>query len=132
MREQRKMRDPRKSLALDLRIPTEEEILENPRRADFIGGGWIDSLDPNIINLYWHKRQKQFTVYSLLQVLEHETLHAVLASIFNLETSMKLDNIHRSSCMRLTDDRLVFANEIRINKWQFPPYSEEPTQDLLD
>jgi hypothetical protein len=123
---------PSKSLIIGLRIPTEEEILENPRRLKFIGGGWIDSLDPTIINLYWHKRQQHFSVYSLLQVLEHETLHSVLAALFGLETSTKLDNIHRCSCMELENGRLVFANEIRTNrKWRFPPYLEEPSQELL-
>jgi len=126
------MRNLGKSLAIGLRIPTEEEILENPKRAGFIGGGWVDGEDPNIINLYWHKRQHHFTVYSILQVLEHETLHAVLAVIFDLETSMKLDNIHRCSCTKLTDDKLVFVNEIRVDKWQAAPYLEEPTPDLLD
>jgi hypothetical protein len=132
MSEQRSMRNPRKCLTIGLRIPTEEEILENPRRANFMGGGWIDSLDSNTINLYWHKRQHHFTIYSILQVLEHETLHVVLAVIFDLETSMKLDSIHRCSCIKLTEDRLVFVNEIRINRWQSAPYMEEPTQDLLD
>jgi hypothetical protein len=128
----RKMQKRRDSKAISVRIPTEEEILENPRRADFIGGGWIDSLDTNVVNLYWHRRQHRFTIYSLLQVLEHETLHAVIAKLFDLETSGKLDNIHRSSCIQWTEDKLVFINEIRIDKWSFPPYLEEPTEDLLE
>jgi hypothetical protein len=132
MKEQRSMGNLGKSPTIGVRIPTEEEILENPRRANFIGGGWIDSLDPNTVNLYWHKRQQHFAIYSILQVLEHETLHAVLAVIFDLETSMKLDNIHGCSCIKSTDHRLVFVNEIRMNKWQSAPYLEEPTQDLLD
>jgi predicted proteasome-type protease len=124
--------NPATSTMIDVRIPTEEQILENPKRAAFIGGGWVDSSDPNIINLYWHRRQIQSTVFSLLQVLEHESIHAVLIRIINLETSMKLDNIHRCSCIHLTDDKLVFVNEVRIKKWMFPPYLEQPTEDLLD
>lgn len=116
---------------MDVRIPNAQEVLENRKRADFIGGGWIDSADTNTINLYWHKRQAHFTIYSLLQVLEHETLHAVLAHIIDLKTSAKLDNIHRSSCIHLSADKLVFVNEIQIDKWLFPPYVEEPTEDLL-
>jgi len=68
----------------------------------------------------------------LLQVLEHESIHAVLIRIIDLETSMKLDNIHRCSCIRVTDDKLVFVNEVRIKKWMFPPYLEQPAEDLLD
>jgi hypothetical protein len=132
MKMQRRMRNPGQSSAIGIRIPTEEEILENPKRANFIGGGWIDSLDPSIINLYWHKRQQHFTIYSILQVLEHETLHAILALIFDLKTSMKLDNIHRCTCTKLTDDRLVYVIEIRMNEWQPAPYLEEPAQDMLD
>jgi len=97
----------------------------------FVAGGWVDGSDICNINLYWHKRQHHFTIYSLLQVLEHETLHAVLADIADLETSKKLDNINRCSCVWLEDNRPVFVNEYRITKWVYPPYFEEPTEDLL-
>ncbi|NWG10146.1 hypothetical protein HXY33_00075 [Candidatus Bathyarchaeota archaeon] len=127
-----KKKDTSKAFTIDVRIPTRSQIVENPRRAWFIGGGWIDSLDPKVINLYWHRRQKHFTIYSLLQVLEHETLHTVLARIIDLETSQKLDNVHRSICVWLNDNKLVFVNEIRIKEWFFPPYIEEPTEDMLD
>ncbi|NWF86618.1 hypothetical protein HXY32_02230 [Candidatus Bathyarchaeota archaeon] len=127
-----KKKDSGESFVIDVKIPTRREILENPRRAWFIGGGWIDSSDPNVINLYWHRRQKYFTLYSLLQVLEHETLHAVLARITNVETSKKLDNVHRSVCVWLNDEQLVFINKIRMKKWIFPPYIEEPEEELLD
>jgi hypothetical protein len=120
------------SATIDVGIPTEEQILENPKRAAFLGGGWVDSSSPNVINLYWHRRQNQFTVFSLLQVLEHESIHAILIRVIDLETSMKLDNIHRCACVHMTDDKLVFVNEVRIKKWLFPPYLEEPSEDLLD
>jgi hypothetical protein len=125
-----KKKDMHEFFAIDVRIPTRREIVENPRRAWFIGGGWIDSLDPKVINLYWHRHQKYFTVYSLFQVLEHETLHSVLAKISDLETSAKLDNVHRSVCIWISDDKLVFVNEIRMEKWVFPPYVEEPSEEL--
>jgi hypothetical protein len=120
------------STIIDVRIPTEEQILENPKRAAFIGGGWVDSSSPDFISLYWHRRQNEFTVFSLLQVLEHESIHVVLIRLIDLETSMKLDNVHRCSCVQLTDDKLIFVNEVRIKKWLFPPHLEEPTEDLLD
>lgn len=125
-------KDANEAFAIDVRIPTRSQIVENPRRAWFIGGGWVDSSDPSVINLYWHRRRKHFTIYSLLQVLEHETLHAVLARITDLETSQKLDNVHRSVCVWLDDNRLVFVNEIRMKEWEFPSYVEEPSEDLLD
>ncbi len=118
--------------AIDVMIPTEGQILENPRRADFIGGGWVDSSDPSVIYLYWHKRQWHFTVYSLLQVLEHETLHSVLARLVDLETSMKLDSVHRSVCVWLTEHILGFVNELKIKDWGFPAYVEEPAPELLE
>jgi len=119
------------SPVIGVKIPTKEQVLENPRRGDFVGGGWIDSTNPCSINLYWHRRREHFTIYSLLQILEHETLHVVLATLFNLETSMKLDNINRSACFWLTEKKLIFANEYRIIDWVLPPYLEEPTEDLL-
>jgi hypothetical protein len=125
------MHNSPKSPRIDVRVPTEEEILENPKRAKFIGGGWVDSSDPHTLNIYWHKRQRRFTLYSIMQVLEHETLHSVLTSKLDLETSIKLDNIHRCSCVKLTENKLVFVDEVRIKKWQLPPYVEEPTEDLL-
>jgi hypothetical protein len=127
-----KEKDASESFAISLRIPTRSEIVENPRRAWFIGGGWIDSSEPHVINLYWHRRRKHFTIYSLLQVLEHETLHSVLARVTDLETSMKLDNVHRSVCVWLNDNMLVFVNEIRMEKWVFAPYVEEPEEELLE
>ena len=117
---------------IDVGVPTEIQISENPRRLKFLGGGWIDSTEPNIIKVYWHKRQKLFTVYSLLQVLEHETLHAVLIKLMSLQTSMKLDNIHRSSHVWIDRERLIFINQFRFKRWIRPEYSEEPTEDLLE
>lgn len=119
------------SSAVDVRVPSEEEILENPRSRDFLGGGWVDSSDLSVINLYWHRRKGHFTVYSLLNVLEHETLHSVLARRLSLKVSMKLDRVHRSSCVRMDEEKLVFVNEFKISgQWVFPPYFEEPTEDL--
>ena len=120
------------SWIVDVRVPTRQEIVENPRRAWFIGGGWIDGSDPRVINLYWHRRQKLFTVYSLLQVLEHETLHSVLARIAGLETSQRLDRVHRSVCVWLDEEKLVFVNEILVKAWLFPLYVEEPSEELLE
>jgi hypothetical protein len=117
---------------VSVRVPTQSEILENPKRRDFLGGGWVDSSELSMINVYWHRRQKFFTVYSLLNVLEHEGLHSVLARLINLETSMKLDNIHRCSCVWISEDKLVFVNKFFFSKWVFPPYFEEPTEDLLE
>jgi len=108
--------------------------LENPQREWFVCGGWIDGAEPNVINVYWHRRQGRFSLYSLLQILEHETLHAVLALLFGLDVSEKLDNVHRSVFVLLGDEagRGVFANEFRAGEgWVFPPYVEEPTEDLL-
>jgi hypothetical protein len=118
--------------ALEARIPTRSEILVNPKRRDFLGGGWVDSLDLNMINVYWHRRQRLFTVYSLLNVLEHEGLHSVLAKLVGLEASMKLDNVHRCTCVWISEDKLVFVNEFLFKKWMFPPYFEEPTEDMLE
>jgi muconolactone delta-isomerase len=118
--------------AVDVRVPTESEILENPRRRDFIGGGWVDSSDLSMINVYWHKRQGLFTVYSLLNVLEHETLHSVLARLVSLKTSMKLDRIHRSSHVWMSEDKLVYINEFWFKKWTVPPYFEEPNENMLE
>jgi hypothetical protein len=128
------MRRLREPSAIELIVPTEKEILENPRRQNFLGGGWIDSSEPNVINVYWHKLQGLFTVYSLLQVLEHETLHSVpvkLASL-GLGVSKKLDNVHRSSYIWMDENRLFFVNEFRFKRWMLPPYFEEPTVDLLE
>ena len=120
--------------AIVVRVPSEAEILENPRRAWFVCGGWIDSVDPSVVNVYWHRRQGRFTIYSLLQILEHEVLHAVLAEFISLEVSTKLDSVHRSVFVLLgDDDKGVFVNELRIGEeWVFPPYLEEPTEDLLE
>jgi hypothetical protein len=123
----------RKPERIDVRVPTEEEILENPRRAWFVCGGWIDSDAPSVVNVYWHRRQRRFSVYSLLQILEHEILHAVLARFMRLEVSTKLDSVHRSVFVLLgDDDKGVFVNEFRIgNEWVFPPYLEEPTEEFF-
>lgn len=119
-------------VTINVRVPSESEILENPKRGEFLGGGWVDSVDVNMINVYWHKRQELFSVYSLLNVLEHETLHSVLAKRLSLLVSMKLDRVHRSSCVCANGNRLVFINEFKIaDEWVFPPYFEEPTDDLL-
>ncbi len=118
---------------VDVRVPTEGQIAENPKRIDFIGGGWVDSTEPEVVCLYWHKRKGRFSVYSLLNVLEHETLHVVLAKRLGLQASIELDRVHRSSCVRLDDERLVFVNEFKFRKeWVLPPYSEEPTEDVLE
>jgi hypothetical protein len=126
--------DGAEEFVVDVRVPSLEEIAENPKRCSFIGGGWVDSDKPNLINLYWHvHRRKHFTVYSLLNVLEHETLHAVLAWRLSLQFSMKLDRVHRSSCVCLNKDKLVFVNEFKIGrKWVLPPYFEEPTANMLE
>jgi hypothetical protein len=121
------------SLVVVARVPTERQILKNPRRRDFLGGGWVDSWELDVINVYWHRRQGLFTVYSLLSVLEHETLHSVLARFVDLDASVKFDNVHRSSCAWLDEDRLVFVNEFWFaGRWAFPPYLEEPSDDLLE
>jgi hypothetical protein len=117
---------------VNVRVPTQNEILENPKRRDFLGGGWVDSSKLSMINVYWHRRQKLFTVYSLLNVLEHESLHSVLARHISLKTSMKLDNVHRCSCAWISEDKLVFVNEFFFGRWIFPSYFEEPTDDLLE
>ena len=120
-------------VAINVRVPSEVEILENPKRGEFLGGGWVDSVDVDMINVYWHKRQELFSLYSLLNVLEHETLHSVLAKRLSLQVSMKLDRVHRSSCICTNGNRLVFINEFKIaGDWIFPPYFEEPTSDLLE
>ena len=122
-----------KDWVVGIRVPTEEQIAENPKRVDFVGGGWIDSTEPEVICLYWHKRKGRFSVYSLLNVLEHETLHVVLARRLSLQASIKLDRVHRSSCVWLDDERSVFVNEFKFGKeWMLPPYSEKPTADLLE
>jgi hypothetical protein len=121
--------------AIIVRVPSEKKILKHPKRAWFVCGGWIDSAEPSIVNVYWHRRQERFTVFSFLQVLEHEMLHAVLALRLGLEVSRKLDNVHRSVFVLLDKNgkRGVFANEFRFSEdWVFPPYLEEPTEDVLE
>jgi hypothetical protein len=122
----------REPFMIDVRVPTETQILWNPRRRKFLGGGWIDSSEPDVISVYWHRRQALFTVHSLLQVLEHETLHAVLIRLMSLQTSMKLDNVHRSSHAWISPDKLIFINQFRFKRWTTPPYFEEPTSDLIE
>jgi hypothetical protein len=125
------MRKSSEYFVIDVRIPSEEEVLENPRRGDFVGGGWVDSWEPNVICLYWRKKREHFTVFSLLQVLEHETLHAVLIDLFGLDTSVKLDNIHQSSHFWSPNGKLVYVNKYKIINWLVPPYVEEPAEDLV-
>ncbi len=122
----------RRSFGIDVRIPTEEEILENPRRAEFMSGGWIDTADPRRICLYWHRRQDHFTVYSLLQILEHEILHAVLINLVGLDASIKLDNVHRSSFAWTEMEKLVSVNEFKVIEWVFPPYLDDPAPDMME
>jgi hypothetical protein len=117
--------------AIDVKIPTREEVLENPRRAWLIAGGWVNDSEPDSIYIYWHRRQNHFTVYSLLQILEHEILHAVLLSLVSAKISMGLDKVHRSACVKLDESNFVFANEFWMGDWEFPPYLEEPIEDLL-
>ena len=125
------MKKPAGPVAISVRVPSEAEILENPKRDDFLGGGWVDSVDVSMINVYWHKRQELFSVYSLLNDLEHETLHSVLAKRLSLQASMKLDRVHRSSCICTNGNRLVLINEFKIaGEWSLPPYFEEPTSAL--
>jgi hypothetical protein len=119
------------SFVIDVRVPSEEEVLENPRRKDFVGGGWVDSWKPNVICIYWRKRQEHFTVFSLLQVLEHEALHAVLIDVMGLDTSAKLDNIHQSSHFWSTNGKLVYVNKYKTINWLVPPYVEKPPEDLI-
>jgi len=127
------MTEPGGSFVFDVRVPTERQILRNPRRRDFLGDGWVDSWELDVINVYWHRRQRLFTVYSLLSVLEHEILHSVLARFVDLDASVNSDNVHRSSCAWLGEDRLVFVNEFRFaGRWAFPPYFEEPSEDLRE
>lgn len=52
--------------AIVVRVPSKTEILEKPYWAWFVCGGWIDSDAPNVVNVYWHRRQGRFTVFSLL------------------------------------------------------------------
>jgi hypothetical protein len=121
--------------AIVVRVPSREEILENPSRAWFVCGGWIDSDAPNVVNVYWHRRQGRFTVFSLLQILEHEILHAVLALRVGLDVSSKLNSVFRSVFVLLNEEgeKGVFVNELRNGEdWVFPPYLEEPTEDLLE
>lgn len=118
---------------IDVRIPTGEEIAENPKRAEFVGGGWINSDEIGEIYVYWHRRQEYFTIFSLIQVLEHETLHTVLVRLFDWETAEKLDSVQRSACAWIDEVKLLFINEIRTAEgWAFPPYLEEPAEELLD
>ena len=87
------------------------------------------------VNVYWHRRQRGFTVFSLLQILEHEMLHAVLALRVGLDVSVKLDSVYRSGFILLDEggEKGVFVNELRSDEdWVFPPYLEEPTEDLLE
>ena len=134
MVERRQSLDCAEEFVVDVRVPSLEEIAENPKRCGFIGGGWVDSDKPNMINLYWHARRRTcFTVYSLLNVLEHETLHAVLAWRLSLQFSIRLDRVHRSSCVCLDNGKLVFVNEFKIGrKWVLPPCFEEATANILE
>jgi len=116
---------------LDVRVPSEKEIAENPRRAIYVGGGWVDNINPSMINVYWHRRRDQFSVYSLLQVLEHETLHFAVHKIAGLHASIKLDNVHRSACIQIGEDRLIFVNEIKMNDWVLVEEFEDMPEDTV-
>ena len=116
---------------MDVRIPTAEEILENPRRQLFIAGGWINDSEPDGIYVYWHRHQKHFTVYSLLRILEHETLHSVLAKMIDLETSVKLDNVHDASPVWLENGRLIFKSRFEIKKREPSSYDEPDVKEII-
>jgi len=62
-------------------------------------------------------------------------LHAVLALRVGLDVSVKLDSVYRSGFILLDEggEKGVFVNELRSDEdWVFPPYLEEPTEDLLE
>ena len=103
---------------MDVRIPTSEEVLENPRRRLFIAGGWINDSEPDVVYVYWHRHQEHFTVYSLLRILEHETLHSVLAKRIDLKSSAKLDIVHDASPVWLDSGRLIFRSRFDIKRPQ--------------
>lgn len=109
---------------MDIRIPTPDEILENPRRRLFIAGGWINDSEPDVVYVYWHRHQKHFTVHSLLRILEHETLHSVLARRIDLGTSVQLDNVHDASPIWLENGRLIFESRFEIHEQQTSAYDE--------
>lgn len=97
-----------------------------------MAGGWVNDDEPNNVYVYWQRRQQCFSVFSFLQILEHEVLHSVLLRLFGVEISMRLDCIHRSTWVRLKDGGFVFADRFRFGRrWVFPPYFEEPREDLL-
>jgi hypothetical protein len=103
---------------VDVRIATREEILENPRRIIFIAGGWINDSEPDVIFIYWHKHQEHLTMFSLLRILEHEILHSVLTTTFDLETSAKLDNVHDASPVWLENGKLIFVSRFKVKRRQ--------------
>ncbi len=92
--------------------------MENPGRIRFIAGGWINDSEPGVIYLYWHRHQEHLTMFSLLRILEHETLHSVLALTFDLETSAKLDLIHDASPVWLRNGKLIFVSRFRVKRVQ--------------
>jgi hypothetical protein len=97
-----------------------------------VAGGWVNDDEPNSVYVYWQRRQQCFSVFSFLQILEHEVLHSVLLRLFEVEISMRLDCVHRSTRVHLEDGGFVFANRFGFGRqWMFPPYFEEPREDLL-
>ncbi len=117
---------------IDVRIPTREEVYESPRRRWFVAGGWVNDDDPCSVYVYWQRRRECFSVFSFLQILENEVLHSALLRMFGVEVSMRLDWVHRSTKVHLENGAFVFANRFRFGRrWVFPPYFEEPSDDLL-
>ena len=105
---------------VDVRIATREEVLENPGRIRFIAGGWINDDEPDVIYIYWHRHQEHLTLFSLLRVLEHEIMHSVLATSFDLETSARLDLIHDASPVWLENGKLIFVSRFKVKHPQQP------------
>jgi hypothetical protein len=106
---------------VDVRIATREEVMENPGRFRFIAGGWINDSEPDVIYVYWHRHQEHLTMFSLLRILEHEVLHSVLATNFDLETSAKLDLIHDASPVWLGNGKLIFVSRFKFKRRRQSP-----------
>jgi hypothetical protein len=123
---------------IDIKIATMKQVREwgkdrdlNPygKRAPVWGGVIYNS--PRIIYLFWLKSyQKHFTVYTLLQLLEHEFLHHVLDKV-SKEARHQLDNIHKNMEVTIREGVVVYEFYFRILKALF--YNdEEPPEDLLN